>query len=992
MTTPTLAHSPDRALSMQSLSPMAAAATTRARGADDAAPAPQRGQHARRQGTSMSSMLRDAKGLALDLRHTLEHADPWDREVEFQKEALRRAYLQVIFDSAPSNTRNDSTSAQPVSFGHMSTASSIVSPHSKTALDALSNLWLETTHALLNSYRTKLNEMDKTIAHAPQAHRKSRRDRNGQQPQNAQQQQQPPPGPTARRKLSHRFKTFVAAEEEFYKVLLQRLASNLTRDDVAGLKALGIVVETTEPAQSDHSDDVDTLSKQRTRALPLVHRALIYFGDLARYKEMFSDPNPTKEGAPPGRKRGKSRLPEAGDKAKTYTRAAECYHQARLLMPDDGNPSNQLAVLSTYSNDNLSTVYHYYRALAVMTPFSTARVNLGKLFAKLVTRWFSPGGGEPDGDDGVKFRAAFVALHGLYFVKERLGDIDALSLYAQELFRRSVEARLLTSETLVKVAMTSISALWHARTHRPSAKNANEESSHVNLEPHLVIHVLSFYRILLAIGQTEVTDLVNASRGAESEAQISLAQLISAVFRRTIPALRILSKWIMGNLEYIGRVQQRLEVRERKQRSPLSTQDAQDPSAVVDNSIDLDHISTPALQQAVDSFWTAFAGFNNAIKDAFPLAELPSAREGGVWLEEDVDLLGFAPLRRSTRDSKPLLHGIPTDAAGVGKQVHPNDEELMRIAELQSDALLVADSESSLVILEHDVFVVVSSQVDELSPEAIEARDVALAAEQIASAFNLPLGHLTTPSKLQLDRLSFDVTAEGEDVDFGDALTEDDPVDLAMRIGQAEQLSLDGEDDSDEDMDDVVVYKNSSGDGIQDVVAASRAFEASGLSRMMMAGHDVSGQASPQRGSLASSPARSSLWPDQPHSHPLQADSGAARQAFEAMPNVTHNQSVTNASRNHGPAADVPLTTARPNPLRPFNNASFPSSPLGTSPTSMTLRQSPQAIRRHGLNRGDSDLSANALEFVSRSPQNARSSALAGSSVDGRDSRQREPT
>ncbi|KAK4054561.1 hypothetical protein OIV83_001055 [Microbotryomycetes sp. JL201] len=923
--------------------------------------ASRRSESTRKQGTSMSSMLRDAKGLALDLRQTLKQADPWDREVEFQKEALRRAYLQVIFDSAAPNNAS-SKASEPVTFGHMSTASSVVSSHSKTALDALSNLWLETTHGLLASYRNKLNEMDKTIAQAPQAHRKSKRDRGGQAA-NAQ----PPPGPTARRKLSQKFRTFVAQEEEFYRVLLQRLASNLFYDDVAGLKTLGIIVETVDMVSSDAPNDIDQLSKQRSRALPLVHKALIYFGDLARYRELYSDPHPTKEGAPPGRKRGKSKLPDGGDRTKNFTRAAECYHQARLLMPDDGNPSNQLAVLSTYSNDNLSTAYHYYRALAVVTPFATARINLGKLFAKLVARWFAADGGEPDGDDGVKFRAAFVALQGIYFSKERLADIEAVSLYAQDLFRRAVETRLLPSETLVKVAMMSISALWHARTYRPP-KGTAEESAHVNLEPHLLIHVLSFYRILLVIGQTEVLDLVVASRDTNSGAEIPLAQLISAVFRRTVPALRILSKWLMGNLEYIARVQQRLEMRESKQRSPPSTQDAQDPHTAVDSSLDVDHTDGFALQQAIDSFWTAYADFNNAIKDAFPIAKLPSAREGGVWLEEDVDLLGFAPLRRSTRDTKPRLHGIPTDAAEVGKQVHPNEEELMRIAELQSDAVLVADSESSLVCLEHDAFVV-PLHADELSPEAREAGEVAFAAKQIAAAFDMPLDQLASPSKvLPLERLSFEPDAE---VELCDTLTEDDPVDLAMRIGQAEQLSLDGEDDTDEAMDDVVVYKTAHSESRRDDVAASHAFE-SGLSRMMMAGHGITprGQTSPQRGSLASSPARRSLWPDQ-QAHQLQADLDA-REAFEAMPNVTHNQVTASTSRSSFVPAHAAPTNVRPaGHLRPMTGAT-----LGTGVSPSSRHALPQAIRAT-VSRGDSDLSAGAREFVSRSPQ-ARPSALTG--------------
>lgn len=84
-----------------------------------------------------------------------------------------------------------------------------------------------------------------------------------------------------------------------------------------------------------------------------------------------------------------------------------------------GNPSNQLAVLAQYAADPLSSIYHYYRALCVRTPFATAKANLKITFAKAVARWFSPEGGEPDGHDGERFKAAFIILHGVFFTKEK---------------------------------------------------------------------------------------------------------------------------------------------------------------------------------------------------------------------------------------------------------------------------------------------------------------------------------------------------------------------------------------------------------------------------------------------------------------------------------------------------------------------------------------------------------------------------------------------
>jgi protein SMG7 len=83
-----------------------------------------------------------------------------------------------------------------------------------------------------------------------------------------------------------------------------------------------------------------------------------------------------------------------------WTRAAEYYQNALLILPDNGNPHNQLAVLATYrfllnyfvitisfdviryEDDSFSGVYRYFRSLAIRQPFLTARDNLKAQFEK----------------------------------------------------------------------------------------------------------------------------------------------------------------------------------------------------------------------------------------------------------------------------------------------------------------------------------------------------------------------------------------------------------------------------------------------------------------------------------------------------------------------------------------------------------------------------------------------------------------------------------
>ncbi|KAK4702215.1 hypothetical protein P7C70_g4013, partial [Phenoliferia sp. Uapishka_3] len=780
----------------------------------------------------------------------LKRKDPWDREVDFQREALRKAYLQIIFN--PSSSSLSTSSAVLSSAAPNPSPRAPSSSHTARLLDVLNLLWLETSHALIHVYRAKVSEMDKIIAEAPNAHRGGGGAR-GHGPgggtasggSGGSGRANNIPGPTARRRLIHSFRAFLGQEEEFFRALLSRLAVSLYPSDLAGLRSLGVSIDQGEEANGDNGEDdsfgeaaglsPEVTAQRRNAAVPLAHKALICFGDLARYRELYNEPgagNPH-AGTQPRPENGGKKGRGKGDgerKTKNWTRAAECYHQARLLLPDNGNPSNQLAVLSQYAGDHVSSTYHYYRALSVRSPFPTARTNLEITYSKSVSKWFADGGGEPEGDEGVKFRAAFVVLQGLYFTKtryasflldskslskysdevymHRLADIPALSARVQELFHISVEQRLLPSDLIVKAIVTGLCALWDARMFRSAARKPQREdsgafpsanrrshngssdspttSSSLNLEPHLVIHVLSLYRHLLEIGSSETAELV-ASNIAAGVDEANLALNISAVLRRTLPSLRILSKWIIGQIEYISRVESRVESKEKKHRDALAADSSTDRTP--------DHLVTlTELRAALRDFWHSYTEFANTTQQAFPLDLLPSALDGEVWLEEDVDMLGFAPLRSGMKKEVRPSDGTPAEIARVGKDVHPNEEQLMRIADVQTDARIVAALDTSDIVFLDGIFTS-SLSVESDSPEAAEARDVAAATEQLSAAFGLT-------------RTDDFAVGEDEEEDEGEyAITEDDPVDLAMRVATADRMEMD--DDEDEDDEEEIVFRPS---------------------------------------------------------------------------------------------------------------------------------------------------------------------------------------
>ena len=56
-------------------------------------------------------------------------------------------------------------------------------------------------------------------------------------------------------------------------------------------------------------------------------------------------------------------------------------------MSAGGNSYNQLAVLSTYNEDDLAAVYYYFRSLAVAKPFTIARENLVLLLEQIRVKY-----------------------------------------------------------------------------------------------------------------------------------------------------------------------------------------------------------------------------------------------------------------------------------------------------------------------------------------------------------------------------------------------------------------------------------------------------------------------------------------------------------------------------------------------------------------------------------------------------------------------------
>ena len=385
-----------------------------------------------------TQLLQEAKKLKASLKTLLTdtNARPGSSEVEFARRNLRNTLLNLLF-------------------GHPFTRDS-------HGIDIF--LWIETTHPLVASYRAHLSELKKALAAGNAA------GANGGLNKGARKQK----AVEYSKNLSE-FRKFLEAEDVFWQELASRVTRAFGLDEArASLKALDIPCEedvfsdggarlssndgafdrSARPTPGSMSIDPQSIKQMalqpsnRQRLLEIVHKALICCGDLARYQEMYAETNaqPDVESQESGSrahsrnarngKKGTSAPPAGrqGNKGRgspaQYSRAVTCYEQARSLLPHNGNPSNQIAVIAMYNHDYFGAVYHYYRALCVRVPFETARQNLENTFRKALDAWRkeqsdSAARGMLSPGQGKRARAAhvwlqeFVALHAMFFLRKR---------------------------------------------------------------------------------------------------------------------------------------------------------------------------------------------------------------------------------------------------------------------------------------------------------------------------------------------------------------------------------------------------------------------------------------------------------------------------------------------------------------------------------------------------------------------------------------------
>lgn len=299
----------------------------------------------------------------------------------------------------------------------------LVYPCEKESKDIENHLWMMTSYSLIASYKTRIAALDRALMVQNEQREQQRRQTAQPQAQNqhdgkASQRRNPHHGVVEYRKLVQRFRQFLAEEEKFWTLLVQRMyrTFGLTEARVA-LTELGLLADSDEDVNTqpdaegnetgqpigrtsngrnhyqfplENPSSLLSTASNRISHLATFSKALVCLGDIARYRELYNDsqgrPRAGHDSITPAKRRNRKGQ-EIVPRARNYDKAQKCYDQARLLVPNEGNPWHQLAILSSYQKNTFLMVMHYYRALCVQQPYETAIDNLNMVLTKVLDTW-----------------------------------------------------------------------------------------------------------------------------------------------------------------------------------------------------------------------------------------------------------------------------------------------------------------------------------------------------------------------------------------------------------------------------------------------------------------------------------------------------------------------------------------------------------------------------------------------------------------------------
>lgn len=248
---------------------------------------------------------------------------------------------------------------------------------------------------------------------------------------------------------------FLEAASGFYTQLLQELCTVFNVDLPCRVKSsqLGIISH-----KQTHTSAI--VKPQSSSCSYICQHCLVHLGDIARYRNQTSQ-------------------------AESY------YRHAAQLVPSNGQPYNQLAILASSKGDHLTTIFYYCRSIAVKFPFPAASTNLQKALSKALesrdevkTKW-----GVSD------FIKAFIKFHGHVYLSKSLEKLSPLREKLEEQFKKLLFQKAFNSQQLVHVTVINLFQLHHLR----DFSNETEQHSYSQDEQLCWTQLLALFMSFLGI-------------------------------------------------------------------------------------------------------------------------------------------------------------------------------------------------------------------------------------------------------------------------------------------------------------------------------------------------------------------------------------------------------------------------------------------------------------------------------------------------------------
>ncbi|XP_019357292.1 PREDICTED: protein SMG7 isoform X2 [Gavialis gangeticus] len=248
---------------------------------------------------------------------------------------------------------------------------------------------------------------------------------------------------------------FLEAASGFYTQLLQELCTVFNVDLPCRVKSsqLGIISN-----KQMHTSAI--VKPQSSSCSYICQHCLVHLGDIARYRNQTSQ-------------------------AESY------YRHAAQLVPSNGQPYNQLAILASSKGDHLTTIFYYCRSIAVKFPFPAASTNLQKALSKALesrdevkTRWSV--------SDFIK---AFIKFHGHVYLSKSLEKLSPLREKLEEQFKRLLFQKAFNSQQLVHITVINLFQLHHLR----DFSNETEQHSYSEDEQLCWTQLLALFMSFLGV-------------------------------------------------------------------------------------------------------------------------------------------------------------------------------------------------------------------------------------------------------------------------------------------------------------------------------------------------------------------------------------------------------------------------------------------------------------------------------------------------------------